>query len=117
MIEDINSLIMSIVPNEDVDTSLVEFLCKAETQHVLSYCNLEEVPEGLQPQLVEIVAGKYLLIKKDQILGDTSDVCTSIKEGDVTVNFSAESPASRLQSVIDHLTRERDLLCYRKLTW
>lgn len=117
MNEDVIKLIKSIATDVFIDDSLVAFLLKAEEQYILNFCNLTELPQELVNDLVERVAGLYLQIKKDMILGDTSDVVTSIKEGDVTVNFNAESPSTRLQSIIDYLTRERDLLSFRKLKW
>lgn len=117
MIEDVINLIKKVATIDYVDTSLVAFLLKTEEQHILNFCNLTELPEELSNDLIEIVAGRYLQIKKDTVLGDTSDVVTSVKEGDVTVQFSAESPSTRLQFIIDYLTRERDLLSFRKLRW
>lgn len=117
MENDVINLIKSLATIDTIDESLVAFLLRTEEQHILNFCNLTELPEELKNELIEIVAGRYLQIKKANILGDESDVVTSIKEGDVTVNFNAESPSNRLQSVIDYLTRERDLLSFRKLKW
>lgn len=117
MNEDVIKLIKSIATDVFIDDSLVAFLLRTEEQHILNFCNLTELPQELANDLVERVAGRYLQIRKADILGDNSDVVTSIKEGDVTVNFNAESPSTRLQSIIDYLTRERDLLSFRKLKW
>lgn len=117
MNEQVIALIKSLINIETVETSLVEFLLATETQHIMNFCNITELPEGLKEGLIETVAGRYLQIKKGELLGDDSDIVTSIKEGDVTVQFSGESPAKRLDAVIAHLMRERDLLRYRKLVW
>lgn len=118
MNEQVIALIKSLTNIETVETSLVEFLLATETQHIMNFCNITELPEGLKEGLIETVTGsRYLQIKKGELLGDDSDIVTSIKEGDVTVQFNGESPAKRLDAVIAHLMRERDLLRYRKLVW
>lgn len=100
------------------ETSLIEYLLQSEKQHIMNYCNVKEVPEGLHNALIEQVAGTFMLIKKEDILGsDKLNIVKSIREGDTTVEFGGDTPLARLTTIAEYLTRERDLVCYRKLKW
>lgn len=115
--DDVKSLIKSLVGVEDVDDSLLDFIYNAEKQHILNFCNRSDLPEELEKELIQMAAGRYILIKKGEILGDNAEIVTSVSEGDVSVSFNADTPSERLDSLIAYLTRERDLVCYRKLKW
>lgn len=100
------------------DDALLTYLLQAEQQYVLDDCNLDVLPEALEPVVEERTAGKFLQLKKGTVLSeDDASVVTRVEEGDTTVQFEGTSAESRLDSLIASWLRERDLACYRKLRW
>lgn len=100
------------------DDALLTYLLQAEQQYVLDDCNLDVLPEELEPVVEERTAGKFLQLKKGDVLSDDdASVVTRVEEGDTTVQFEGTSAESRLDSLIASWLRERDLACYRKLRW
>lgn len=103
---------------QPADDALLTYLLQAEQQAVLDDCNLDELLAELEPVVEERTAGKFLQLKKGDVLSDDeASVVTRIEEGDTTVEFEGTSAESRLDSVIASWLRERDLACYRKLRW
>lgn len=103
---------------QPADDALLSYLLQAEQQAVLDDCNLDELLAELEPVVEERTAGKFLQLKKGDVLSDDeASVVTRIEEGDTTVQFEGTSAESRLDSVIASWLRERDLACYRKLRW
>ncbi len=102
----------------DEDTELIKVLEAAEKQHILNFINQTTLPDELEPVLLDVVTGRFLACKKSAVLGSTDlSVVKAITEGDVTVNLGGTSPEARLDALIAELTRERDLICFRKLRW
>lgn len=102
----------------DTESALISYILETETQHILNVTNQDAVPEDLYAYLRDRVAGQFLTIKKAAVLGDDNlSVVSSIKEGDVQVNLSGTSAEQRLDEIIALLSREADLLCFRKLRW
>lgn len=100
------------------DDALLTYLLQAEQQYVLDDCNLDVLPAELEPVVEERTAGKFLQLKKGDVLSDDdASVVTRVEEGDTTVQFEGTSAESRLDSLIASWLRERDLACYRKLRW
>lgn len=103
---------------QPADDALLTYLLQAEQQAVLDDCNLDELLAELEPVVEERTAGKFLQLKKGDVLSDDeASVVTRIEEGDTTVQLEGTSAESRLDSVIASWLRERDLACYRKLRW
>ena len=103
---------------QSADDALLTYLLQAEQQYVLDDCNLDVLPEALEPVVEERTAGRFLQLKKADVLDDDAlSVVTRIEEGDTTVQFEGTSAESRLDSIIASWLRERDLACYRKLRW
>lgn len=100
------------------DDALLTYLLQAEQQYVLDDCNLDILPVELEFVVEERTAGKFLQLKKSDVLTDDDlSVVTRIEEGDTTVELAGTSAESRLDSLIASWLRERDLACYRKLRW
>lgn len=103
---------------QPADDALLTYLLQAEQQAVLDDCNLDELPAELESVVEERTAGKFLQLKKGDVLSeDDASVVTRIEEGDTTVQFEGASAESRLDSLISSWLRERDLACYRRLRW
>lgn len=102
----------------DDDNSLLDLLYNQTEQSIKNYCNISEITQELEPELNERVAALFIKVKKAAVLGDESVcVATSIKEGDTEVQLSGTTPEERLDSLIAEWTKERDLVCFRRLRW
>lgn len=116
--DSVKTLIQAATGHEATDESLLAYLLQAEQQALLADCNLEALPEALEPVVEERAAGRYLQIKKQDVLSDDElKVVTRIVEGDSTVELGGTTAESRLDSLIAEWLRERDVSCYRKLRW
>ena len=103
---------------QPADDALLTYLLQAEQQAVLDDCNLDGLPAELEPVVEERTAGKFLQLKKADVLSDDNmTIVSRIEEGDTTVEFEGTSAEACLDSVIASWLRERDLACYRKLRW
>ena len=103
---------------QPADDALLTYLLQSEERAVLDDCNLAVLPEALDTVVEERAAGRFLQMKKADVLSaDDLAVVSRIEEGDTTVEFEGASAESRLDGVITSWLRERDLACYRKLRW
>ncbi len=96
-------------------------------QYIKNFCNISEIPEELYYVAVDMTAGT--LLKTKQSIGinvsesiDFSNTgISSIKEGDVTVNFStgdSNSTVNLFSALLKRLcNRDAELLAFRKLRW
>ena len=111
-------------PKED-DGWTVCFAMQKVENHIKSSCNTTSVPDGLFNVAVDMVCGEFLFAKKqtgklklDDL--DLDGAITSIKEGDIQVNFgNGSSDAEKFNEFLNYLMhhREGDFVCYRKLKW
>lgn len=109
----------------DADSWLIAYSIKGATNHVLNAINHQRVPSGLSEVLVDMICGEVLNAKflSGQLELDSLDLSgmiQSVKEGDTTVNFSAEgSDEAKLKELLSWLMQGKgcDLLCYRRMRW
>lgn len=107
----------------DEDVILVDYLCRKVEQDINTYCNTEEPPEELRFRATDAVCGEFLgqkLIKGelpniDKVLRGV----TSIKEGDVQVNYGGNQTYEQILSQkLDALQlRTSDLNRFRRFVW
>lgn len=107
----------------DEDVILVDYLCRKVEQDINIYCNTEEPPEELRFRATDAVCGEFLgqkLIKGelpniDKVLRGV----TSIKEGDVQVNYGGNQTYEQILSQkLDALQlRTSDLNRFRRFVW
>ena len=91
------------------DDALLTYLLQSEERAVLDDCNLAVLPEALDTVVEERAAGRFLQMKKADVLSaDDLAVVSRIEEGDTTVEFEGTSAESRLDGVITSWLRERD---------
>lgn len=91
--------------------------------------NLSAVPQGLESVAAGIAVGEYLTVKRAagqlnvEGLNLSETALRSLQEGDTTVTFSdteaGQTPAGRLDALIDHLFTDRlnEIYRYRRLVW
>ena len=100
------------------DQMLIEYILSAEKQHILNDINQDQLPDGLQYDLRDIVAGRFLMARKAAIIGDDAlNMVKSISEGGVSVSIGGTTADERIDALAKALLKERDYSCFRKLRW
>ena len=107
------------------DTVTLQFAINGTEQYIKNFCNITEIPSELYYVAIDMAAGT--LLKTKQSIGvkvcDSIDYgnmgVSSIKEGDVTVEFStgdSNSAISMFNALLDSLCkRDNELLAFRKV--
>lgn len=98
----------------DEKLEILQIMADVEVEHVKNFCNVTDVPSGLYEWIIMAVAGKYIRIAKKTLLGDSA---LSVQEGDTRVELIGKTPEELLDEMADVMTKERDLVCYRKIRW
>lgn len=109
---------------EDYDH--IDFELKKIINYTLNYCNIQDVPEIIEPRLIERVCGEFLYYKKNSgsLEGFNYEaVIKQIKEGDTSITYAVgqgeDTPESRFDSFVKHLERGYDkwITPHRRLRW
>lgn len=119
--ERLTSLGYSATDSDDVS---IKFLLSKVEQHILHWCNIDEIPECLKFVVIERVCGEFLLDKASFNQLDETMVQTlvkSTKEGDTQVDFQvgATTPLDILRSQCKNMIGfgSSDLIAHRRLSW
>lgn len=106
------------------DVPLIDYIIRSKEQDIKNFCNTGNVPKGLTYKLVDAVCGEFLHLKKSAgQLGDNFDfkrAVTSIKEGDVQIQFNDGTAFEEQFDMLISSMRNIDtssLLRYRKMVW
>lgn len=108
------------------DNDQVDFELNKTLNYVKNYCNITEIPEILDPRIIDRVCSEFLFYKKNtgNLEGfDYDTVIKSIKEGDTQVQYAVgqgeDTPESRFDSFVKQLERGFDKWCapHRRLRW
>lgn len=123
IIDRLNQLGYSV--NEE-DFDQIDFELNKFTNYVLNYCNIDSVPEIVEPRLIERICADFLFYKKNSgsLEGFNYDaVIKSIKEGDTTIYYAVgqgeDTPENRFDSFVKQLERGFDkwITPHRRLRW
>lgn len=111
----------------DGDIVTLQFAINGTEQYIKNFCNISEIPSELYYVAVDMAVGTFL--KTKQSIGtnvyeniDYSVVgISSIKEGDLTIDFSTgdkNSTINMFNALLDKLCkRDKELIAFRKLRW
>lgn len=108
------------------DTGIIEFELEKILNYVKNYCNITEIPEILDPRIVDRVVGEFLFYQKNSgnLTGfDYDTVIKEIKEGDTTLKYATgsdgDTPESRFDKFLNKMERGFDkwITPHRKLRW
>lgn len=108
---------------KDNDIFALKFVLQKVESHVKNFCNINEIPVGLENVVIDSVCGEFLLQKKaaGQLTGAQIDgVVKKIKDGDTEVEFATGGDTgTAFDSYMNNLTsgHEECLLKYRRLCW
>lgn len=108
------------------DNDFIDFELLKYTNYTLNYCNITEVPEIVEPRLIDRICSEILMFLNDsgKLIGFDFDIAVKkIKEGDTTIDYSIgageKTPEARFNEMVKMLERGYDkwLTKFRKLIW
>lgn len=108
------------------DYESIDFELSEAVNYTLNYCNITNVPEIVEPRLINRVCSSFLYYKKNSgsLEGFNYDaVIKSIKEGDTTLTYAVgqgeDTPENRFDAFVKKLELGYDkwLTPHRRLRW
>ena len=108
------------------DTDHIDYEMTKILNYVKNYCNITEIPEILDPRIIDRICSDFLYYKKNSgsLEGFNYDaVIKSIKEGDTTLTYAVgqgeDTPENRFDSFVRNLERGFDkwITPHRRLRW
>lgn len=108
------------------DYEAIDFELLKITNYVLNYCHITEIPNIVEPRMIDRVCSEFLFYKKNSgsLEGFNYDVVIKqIKEGDTTISYAVgqgeDTPENRFDSFVKSLERGFDkvLTTHRRLVW
>ena len=111
--------------SEDDDPQ-IEFELTKILNYTLNYCNIQEIPQIVEPRLIDRVCSEFLFFKKNSgTLADFDyDVAIKqLKEGDTQITWAVGqddiTPESRFNTLVKQLERGYDkwITPHRRLRW
>lgn len=108
------------------DYDHIDFELHKIINYTLNYCNIQEIPEIVEPRLVDRVCGEFLYYKKNSggLEGFNYDyVIKQIKEGDTSITYAVgqgeDTPENRFDSFLKQLERGYDkwITPHRRMRW
>lgn len=106
----------SLLGIENTDTSkntILEFIIDDVTETILNYCNIEELPSGLEHTAYRMAIDLY----RNENIGneDSATAVSSIEEGDTTVQFKKYVDDNFKNTLLKNYTVQ--LNKYRRISW
>lgn len=111
---------------KETDDEIIEFELEKILNYVMNYCNITEIPEILDPRIIDRVCGEFLFYQKDsgQLEGfDYDAVIKEIKEGDTTLKYATDADGDTAESRFDKFLNKMErgfdkwIAPHRKLRW
>ena len=111
---------------KETEEEIIDFELEKILNYVMNYCNITEIPEILDPRIIDRVCGEFLFYQKDsgQLEGfDYDAVIKEIKEGDTTLKYATgadgDTAESRFDKFLNKMERGFDkwIAPHRKLRW
>lgn len=116
---------LGYVANEN-DHDHIDYELNKFTNYVKNYCNIDTIPEIVEPRLIDRVCSEFLYFKKNSgsLNGFNYDnVIKQIKEGDTTIQYAVgqgeDTPENRFDAFVKQLERGFDkwITPHRRLRW
>jgi hypothetical protein len=116
---------LGYVANED-DNEQIDFELTKIINYTKNYCNITEIPEIVDPRIIDRVCADFLFYKKNSgsLNGFNYEaVIKSIREGDTQISYAVgqgeDTPESRFDAFVRNLERGFDkwITPHRRLRW
>lgn len=110
----------------EADNNAIDFELNEAINYTLNYCNIANVPEIVEPRLIDRVCSCFLYYKKNSgsMEGfNYETVIKSIKEGDTTLTYAVgqgeDTPENRFDAFVKKLELAYDkwITPHRRLRW
>lgn len=110
----------------DEDSAIIDFELEKILNYVMNYCNITEIPNILDPRIIDRICGEFLFYQKNSgnLEGfDYDAVIKEIKEGDTTLKYTTGSDGDTAESRFDKFLNKMErgfdkwITPYRKLRW
>ena len=110
----------------DADYEQIEYELNMVLNYVMNYCNRTDIPEILDPRIIDRTCAYFLYYKKNSgsLEGFNYEaVIKSIKEGDTTLTYAVgqgeDTPENRFDAFVKYMERGFDkwITPYRRLRW
>ncbi len=103
---DMIALIKTLSGNSEVSDDVIAFYLNSTRKFILSYCNIEKIPEGLEPTLVEITALKVKANTSgaEVKIGEGIKQVASMSDGNQSISYLAGAMAGKT------FTSEEDII-------
>jgi len=110
----------------EADYEQIEYELNMVLNYVMNYCNRTDIPEILDPRIIDRACAYFLYYKKNSgsLEGfNYETVIKSIKEGDTTLTYAVgqgeDTPENRFDAFVKYLERGFDkwITPYRRLRW
>jgi hypothetical protein len=111
---------------KSADNTQIDFELEKILNYVKNYCNINTIPDIINPRIIDRVCCEFLYYKKNSgsLDGFNYDaVIKSIKEGDTTISYAVgqgeDTPENRFDSFVKSLERGFDkwITPHRRLRW
>lgn len=110
----------------EADYPAIDYELQEIINYTLNYCNITEVPEIVEPRLIDRVCSNFLYYKKNSgsLEGFNYEaVVKSIKEGDTTLTYAVgqgeDTPENRFDAFVRELYKSYDkwITPHRRIRW
>lgn len=91
------ALVKTLSGNSEVSDDVIAFYLNSTRKFILSYCNIEKIPEGLEPTLVEITALKVKANTSgaEVKIGEGIKQVASMSDGNQSISYTVGAMAGK----------------------
>ena len=84
-------LVRTLSGNNEVDERVIAFYLNSTKNFILSYCNIDKIPEGLEPTLIEMTALRIRAnVQGAEVkVGEGLKQVASISDGNQSISYQA----------------------------
>lgn len=121
-VEEVKQRLEALGYESEFNEMALQFAIDKITNHIKNQAHITDIPEGLKQYAIDAVCGEYFSSMRAVGLLEGYDVeqgMKSLKMGDTSIDFDGNSQSQLFDTFISYLNHglERELLCYRRISW